>query len=303
MKKLNIKTLDIIIYCCIIWKTICPFLGFAYIVGWLTMIFEDPMFKIIDDGIGWLPSHIDALFLQQTSLFGENYPMGYIYSAMLTIISMYIVFRFQIYVNDCKMIKENETKKIDIKKVQEINKTSLKQIDDTYKYTHFFALLELKLEYINNTDKSQEELIKLRDEYLKMAVNKLNAKYTNVKFQQNDKVFIISDDFLIFDPFLLDISKLHKIFVDLDNPKGIKTELLLSFCCGSENNNFQFIEQLLQKVNDLKYINKVIAINEFEAKYKAIKANQFKFISLGLSRIEVTKDKEVDVDLFYLKKN
>ena len=302
MKKLNNKTLDLIIYCCIIWKTICPFLGFAYIVGWLTMIFEDPMFYLINDLIGWLPSHIDALFLHQTSLFGESYPMGYIYSAILVIISMYLVFRFQIYVNDCKMIKENETKIVEVKKAKQINKIAQKPKDVTYKYTHFFGLLELNLEYVDDFNKSNEDLIKLKNEYLKMLVNKLRDKYSNVKFELTDKVYMISDDFLIFDPFLLDISKLHKIFVELDNQKAIKTGLILSFCCGNENNNVQFVEKVLQKVNNLKYINKVIVINEFQAKYKAMKARQFDFFSLGLLRIEVDKHKEVDVDLYYLKK-
>ena len=59
----------------------------------------------------------------------------------------------------------------------------------------------------------------------------------------------------------------------------------------------------LQSVNNLNYTNKVIAINDFQAKYKAIKANHFIFISLGLSKIEISGSRDIDVDLYYLKKN
>ena len=304
MKHLNIKTLNLIIYCCMFWKAFCPFLGFAYLVGWLTMVFEDPVHFLINDVIGFLPNLIDKLFPHQTDIFGGEYLMGYIYSAALVIISMYAVFRFQIYVTDCKMIRENEAKKIEIKKVKRTNKQVKKmQNDTTYKYTHFFGLLELNLEYLDDFNKSKEDLIKLRNEYLKMLASKLKEKYPNVKFELSDKVFMISDDFIIFDPFLLDISKLHKIFVELDNQKAIKTELILSFGCGNEKNNEQYIKRVLEKVNCLKYVNKVIAINDFYAKYKAIKARQFSFISLGLSKLEMDESKDVDVDLYYLKKN
>lgn len=303
MKYLSIRTLDFIIYCCMFTKAFCPFLGLAYLVGWLTMVFEDPVFYLINDIIGWLPNLIDGIFLHQTDLFGSEYPMGYIYSAALTIILMYIVFKIQIYAGDCKIIKENETKKIEIKKIKRMNKTQEKVKKDSYKYFCFFGLLELNLEYEDKYGKTGEELEKLKNEYLKMLTNKLSEKYSNVKFELSDKVFINSNDFLIFDPLLLDISKLHKIFVDLDNQKAIKTELILSFACANTNDEVEYIKKVLQKINNLKYINKVIVINDFYSKYKEMKAQHFEFISLGLSRIEMSDFKEIDVDLYCLKKN
>lgn len=302
MKNLSIKTLDFIIYGCMFIKAFCPFLGFAFLVGWLTMIFEHSAFYLINDIIGWLPSHIDAIFPRQTDIFGDEYPMGYIFSAILTITLMYVILRLQIYAYDCKIIKENETKKVEIKKIKRLNKHIVKKTN-AYKYTHFFGLLELNLKYHDSYNKKEIELEKLRDEYLKMLVKKLSEKYTNVKLELTDKVYIVSDDFLIFDPFLLDISKLYKIFVDLDNQKAIKTELVLSFSCGDSNNDIEYNKKLLEKVNNLRYKNKIIAINEFYLKYKEIKAQHFNFTSLGLSRIEMDNHKEIDVDLYCLKKN
>ena len=37
-------------------------------------------------------------------------------------------------------------------------------------------------------------------------------------------------------------------------------------------------------------------------KYKSMRGTQFEFISLGLSRIEMDNFRDVDVDLYYLKK-
>ena len=303
MKKLGTKTINFWMYICTIWKAICPFLGFAYLMGWLTMVFEDPVFEIINNIIGWFPNLIDTICPRKVDIFGGEHLLGYIYAAALTIISMYFAMKFNIYLNDCKMQNENYVKKIEVKKTDNAINKSSKVKDDSYRYTHFFGLLELNLEYVGAIYKPESEMLKLRNEYLKMLVNKLSEKYSNVKFKVTDKVFMVSDEFLIFDPFLLDISKLHKIFVELDNQKSIKTELLLSFSCGNEKNNTAVIEKILEKVNNLKYSNKVIAINEFYKKYEAIKANHFNFTSLGLSRIELYENKEVDVDLYYLKKN
>ena len=302
MKHLDIKTINFLINCCKFWKMLAPFLGFAYLVGWMTLIFEDPVHLVINDAIGLLPGFIDSLFLRQADIFGAEHNMGYIYSAALVIILMYFAYKFQIYLEDCRMQKENEVKIVDVKKIKRINKDNEKTKDTTYKYTHFFGLLELNLKYEIEDNKTKDELEKLKKEYLKMLTDKLSKKYSNVRFKLTDKVFFVSDEFLIFDPFLIDISKLYKIFVDLDNQKGIRTELLLSFSAGSEKNNEQYIEVILKKINQLKYVNKVIASNEIYEKYKAIKAQQFEFNSLGLARLELDSNKEVDVDLYYLKK-
>ena len=170
MKHLDTKTLNFLIYCCMFWKAICPFLGFAYIVGWLTLIFEDPIHLIINDAIGWLPALIDGLFLHQTSIFGDEYRMGYVYSAALIILSMYFAFKLQIHLNDCKMTKENEVKIIEVKKIKRNNDVKRKPVDDTHRYTHFFGLLELNLEYLIEDGKSSDQLIKLKNVYLNCLV-------------------------------------------------------------------------------------------------------------------------------------
>lgn len=303
MKKLfDIKTLNIIIGLCIFWKAICPFLGFLYLFAWLTMVFEDPIFYTLDAVLGWLPSHIDALFLHQTDIFGMNVPMGYIYSAILIIISIYATMKIQIYASDSVMLQENEAKVVEIKKQDKIAKKEYKIKDETYKLTHFFGVLELKLEYFSDYNKQKDKLETLKKEYLKMILNKLSSKYQDMEFELTDELFIISKDFLNFDPLLSDIAKLFKIFVQIDKEKSIQTTLLLSFSCGNENNNSDFIRKILKKVNQLKYINKIIVIDKFIDKYKATKSKNYDFISLGLSKLEMDNFNDIDVDLYYLKK-
>lgn len=302
MKKLfDVKTLNIIICFCIFWKAICPFVGFLYLFAWLAMVFEDPVFYILDAILGWLPSHIDALFLHQSDIFGMNVPMGYIYSAIIIIVSLYFTMKIQTYASDSLMLQENEAKTIQIQKLNKIAKKEYKIKDETYKLTHFFGLLDIKLEYFEGCNKTNENLNPLKDEYLKMLLNKLSTKYTNMEFDLSDELYIISKDFLNFDPLLSDILKLFKIFVQIDKEKEIKTNLILSFSCGNENNNTDFIKKILKKINQLNYKNKIIVIDKFIEKYRAIKAQKYDFISLGLSKIEM-ENNDVDVDLYYLQK-
>lgn len=265
-------------------------------------VFEDPIFYVLDGMIGFLPKIIDGLFARQTDLMGMEVPMGYIYSAALVILSMYFVMKIQTKAADYRMMKENTQGIVEVKKKDIAQIKATKPVDTTSKLTHFFGLFELRLKYMDACKAPDEDLKKLKAGYMKMLVKKLGAKYPNVKFKLTDKVFFISTDFLIFDPFILDISKMYKIFVELDNQKSIKTELLVSFGCGNDNNNFEYIEKVLHKVNGLNYVNKVIALDKLIDKYKSMRGTQFEFISLGLSRIEMDNFRDVDVDLYYLKK-
>ena len=81
---------------------------------------------------------------------------------------------------------------------------------------HFYGLFELKLEYFNPIEKSIEDLEKLKKEYLRMMVEKLQIKYTIVKFPASDKIFFYSERFSVFNSLSEDFVKLYQIFYDLN---------------------------------------------------------------------------------------
>ena len=302
-KTIDIKVLNFIIILCEIWKGICPFLGFAYLFTWLLQFRDEEWYEILNNIFGLLPNLINAMFPYQTDLFRMEVPMGHIYSAALVIISLYVTMKIQIRVIDYKrkiQILENEQQNRQLKKAAKERIDT--RVNNLNKLTYFFGVLDLRLSTNETTNKTNEKLALLKNEYLKMIHQKLCAKYPNVQFEVSDEIFIVSDDFLIFDPFLLDITKFFKIFSELGNQKNIKTDLLLSFNCGSANNSLQYVKKVLIKVNELRHFNRVIVINKFAEKYKVFKAGHFDLYPLGISKIEMENFNEMDVDLHYLKK-
>ena len=297
------KALSLAIYLCMFWKAFCPFLGFAYLFAWILMVLGLSSFRYLDEIIGYFPRVIDTFFPHQTDLFGQDFPMGYIYCAATTIVTMYFAMKAQtkLVQKRAKIVdierKQKERLEKTIKRAKEkIPKTNL------FTLTNFYGLFELNLKYMNPENKSKEDLIRLESEYLKMLCDNLSKKYANVKFDVSNRLFFVSNDFLIFDPLLIDIMKLYSIFVELDREKFIKTELLLSFAAGNNNNSDEYIKNFLKKINYLGYANKVIVVDKFIEKYKSLKGSQFKLHSLGMSKVETDTFKEIDVELSYLKK-
>ena len=169
--------------------------------------------------------------------------------------------------------------------------------------THFFGLCELKLEYSEKSNsKSIDDLKKLKKEYSKMIIQKLKAKFPYIYYTGTDKIFFIGNDYEIVDNLILDFVQYFKIFQEIDNKKMIKTDLILSIVGGNQHNNVKMMYKFLLKMNELKYLNKIIVNDKFATRYNQMQNNKFEANSLGFSHIEMNINNLIETELYNLRK-
>ena len=90
------------------WNGICPFLGFAYLLTWLSQFFDERLFVLMDEAFGLFPNFINKLMPVQTDLMGMDVPMGHIHAATIIIISMYAATKLETKLAKLKIRKEEE---------------------------------------------------------------------------------------------------------------------------------------------------------------------------------------------------
>lgn len=300
-KFLTLKNINCITYICMFWKGICPFLGFAYLITWLTQFFNERLYALMNEAFGFLPNLINKLMPIQEDLMGMDVPMGHIHAAAIIIVSMYFATKIETYVAKIKAIKEKEIADKKIKILEKEKRQKEKQY--IQKLTHFFGLCELKLEYSEKDNtKSIDDLKKLKKEYSKMIIQKTKAKFPQIYYTGTDKIYFIGDDYEVIDVFLTDIIQYFKIFQEIDNKKMIKTDLILSIVGGNQHNNPKMIYKFLLKINELKYLNQIIVNDKFATRYNKNPNNKFETYSLGFSHIEMNINNLIETELYKLKK-
>lgn len=300
-KYLTLKNINYIAYACMFWKGLCPFLGFAYLLTWLSQFFDEHLYELMNEAFGFFPNFINSLMPIQSDLMGMDIPMGHIHAAATIIVSMYIATKIETYAIKIKTQKEKEIAEINLKKLERERKKQEKQYIQNL--THFFGLCELNLEYSQkDTKKSTDNLKKLKKEYSKMIIQKTKAKFPHIYYTGSDKIYFIGNDYQIIDNLISDIIQYFKIFEEIDNKKMIKTSLILSIVGGNQHNNPKMIYKFLHRINELKYLNKIIVNDKFATRYNQTPDNKFETISLGFSHIEMNINNLIETELYYLKK-
>ena len=283
------------------WKGICPFLGFAYLLTWLSQFFNERLFALMDEAFGFFPNFINKLMPVQTDLMGMDVPMGHIHAAATIIVTMYIATKLEDYVSKLKIKKEKEIADVKINQMKKEKRAKERQFIQNL--THFFGLCELKLEYSEKSNsKSIDDLKKLKKEYSKMIIQKLKAKFPYIYYTGTDKIFFIGNDYEIVDNLILDFVQYFKIFQEIDNKKMIKTDLILSIVGGNQHNNVKMMYKFLLKMNELKYLNKIIVNDKFATRYNQMQNNKFEANSLGFSHIEMNINNLIETELYNLRK-
>lgn len=300
-KHLTLKSIKYITYICMFWKGICPFLGFAYLITWLSQFFDEHLYELMNEAFGFFPNLINKLMPTQTDLMGMDVPMGHIHAAATIIVSMYLATKLEMYVDNIKIKKEKEIAENKIKKLEKEKKQKEKQYIQNL--SHFFGLCELQLEYSEkNKTKSSDNLKKLKKEYSKMIIQKVKDKFPHIYYAGNDKIYFIGNDYQVVDNLILDIIQYFKILQEISNKKMIKTDLILSIVGGNQHNNPKMIYKFLLKINELKYLNKVIVNDKFATRYNQNHNNRFETNSLGFSHIEMNINNLIETELYNLKK-
>lgn len=293
------KTLNFFLYFLKFWILFSPVLSALYLAVWVIQIFNNPLFLKFNLFFGFFPNLIDKLLFVQVDLNGADVSMGYVYAAIVMILTTFLAAKVEGNLIDSYI--ENERRE----KESKIRKRTFAQRQSGSSGEHdgifFFGLLEMKFECLNGFDKSGRDLEKLKKEYSKMLIKKLKEKYPDIQFVVSNKIFIISNEFSVFDPFLSDVVKFFRIFQELNIEKCIGSNLLLSFDCGDCNSNPKYIYRFLSKINDLGYSNKVVLLSTFVKKYKYVLTKKYITTPLGLAKIETDNQREVDVELYYLE--
>ena len=286
---------------CKFWKAFAPMLASLYLVLWVVQFFYyEDTFKKLDFLFGAFPNWINSIYPTPVDLFGIETHMGYIHGALFVMISFLFLVNYEKSITKLELSLKKKDKELEIRKNNQIKKEEIiKKNPYIPNLTHFFGLLELKFDssYNENVD-----LEKLKIEYTKLLVSKLQEDFPSVKFGNSTKVFIISEEFSIFDSFLSRLVELVEVFKEINNSKNIKTSLLLSFEAGSTNSNPKYTSKLLQKLNNIKHYNKILIADKFLQKYKQQKARLFQIIPSGLAKIEMENFTEIDVEISFLKK-
>jgi len=284
------------------WIIVSPIASAIYLGVWITLIFNESLFKKLDILFGFFPNILNKIYYVEADLNGADVPMGYVYAATIMIVSTLISIKIENRFVDLYNTQEERAQKAFMRR----QKLALRQKPGEKKISvepscYFFGLFEMKFEYLNMMGKSLEDLEKLKKEYSKMLIAKLKEKYPDVQFVVSNKIFIISNEFTVFDRLLCDIIKIFAIFQKLNNDKFIGSSFLLSFDSGNEENNPKEAYRFLSKINNLSYYNQVIILEKFAKKYKYVLTKQFISVPLGLIRVELDNNREADVDLYYLE--
>ena len=299
------KTLDPIIFLLKIWAALSPFLGVFYLVSWFIQFANEEAFVNIDMMAGWLPMIFDSIMYASVELHGEEYSFGYIQCAAVLIFTTIVAMNLEKKLSKCKIeLEEKEIERRAQKALTSQKQKENKRTAPIENINHFYGLFELKLEYYNPMEKSIEDLEKLKKEYLRMIVEKLQARYSTVKFSVSDKIFFYSDRFSIFNSLSDDFIKLYRIFYDLDYDKAIKTDLLLCFWTDYKKVDVKTGLKITQRINVLNYWNKVVVADKFPLRYKLEQNKMYDIVPLGPASLDMqdSEGKDMEIDLFYVKK-
>lgn len=299
------KTLDPIIFLLKIWAALSPFLGVFYLVAWFIQFANEEAFVNIDMMAGWLPMIFDSIMYASVELHGEEYSFGYIQCAAVLIFTTIVAMNLEKKLSKSKIeLEEKEIERRAQKALTSQKQKENKRTAPIENINHFYGLFELKLEYYNPMEKSIEDLEKLKKEYLRMIVEKLQARYSTVKFSVSDKIFFYSDRFSIFNSLSDDFIKLYQIFYDLDYDKAIKTDLLLCFWTDYKKVDVKTGLKITQRINVLNYWNKVVVADKFPLRYKLEQNKMYDIVPLGPASLDMqdSEGKDMEIDLFYVKK-
>ena len=163
-----------------------------------------------------------------------------------------------------------------------------KNSEEKPKTNKYFGLLEFLLE---NSDDEES----LKKDYCSIIKDKIKSKYKNIfsQFSATDKIFFSSGDFSMIDDVVNDLIKLYKFFADINTKRNITTKLKFSLWAKPGNISTQTAYKVLDELNNLNYVNQVIASDEVYKEYQKHNTNGFNFNSHGIIKLNDDEDLEI----------
>lgn len=177
----------------------------------------------------------------------------------------------------------------------------------TLEYTKFAILLSLDIK--NETHPAVSSDIDKQkiamNEYTNI-VNIMRRKFTACKAVTPGKLFIIYDNFALFDDFFTSIVLEIKRFCGENTQNGLRTEFLICIDALKEDTKIVDVLDMLEKIMSFKYSNRAVATMSFNVRYKLNSEKQkYALETMGISRFfETLPDKTQigqDIELFSLR--
>lgn len=290
-------------------KVLCSFVAVFYVLYWFICLVNIPFLEYIQT-IFSPPVNIVKMFIRVEIPY--NGTLIDMIPLLVSLIFTSFHFVFQYFSN---VIEEKEEKhKLNViaeKKLEEkLMNENLKKIfeDKTMEYTNFAILLSLdfKASIDPNISGIKDDLKELTKKSYIQIVNAMRQKYANCKAITPGKLFIVYNNFALFDDFFSDLLKEVKKISEVNIQNNIKTDFMVAIDAVKESDRMSGVLDLLEKVATFNYINKAVATLSFNIRYK-LNSNESKYIleSMGISRFfEKNSDNiqtSVDFELFSLK--
>ena len=289
-------------------KVLSTLVAVLYIFYWFLSLVKFPLIKylafILNPPVALIKNFITL------DITYKNNPIGMVPLIVAVVFYiLYFVFNYFTGVVD-DMEKQHELNVIAERKLEEkLVNENLKEIfkNKTMQYTKFAILLNLELKPMVDPSVAGEnykfgELA--AEEYAKI-VSVMRKKYVACKAVTPGKLFIVYNNFTLFDDFFTDILKEVKEFSAKNAERHITTNFTFVIDAIRESDKVVQTLDVLEKISTFGYVNKAVATSSFNVRYKLNGKNKYVLETMGISRFfEQNPDsvqKSIDFELFCLK--
>lgn len=289
-------------------RVICSLLAIIYVAYWFLKLANFPFVQYIGVLLN-PPVDFLKLFLEWNIEYNEiGIDMVPVIVAVLFQAVHFALHPFLGMIE--KMDKEHKLSVIAEKRLEEkLVNENLKEIfvNKTMEYNKFGILLILSVKSgidENMLDKRPDYKEIIRGGYMNI-VNLIRKKYVSCKAIMPGKLFMVYDNFALFDDFLSDILNEVKTFCAKNNEQGLSSEFVFIIDAIKDDASLARILDNLEKISTLNYANKALATMPFNIRYKLNSQNKFMLETMGISRFfEKNPDntqKSIDFELFSIK--
>lgn len=295
-------------------KVLSTFIATLYIIYWFLLLFKEtpyiaPYVKYVSMVMGIPVNIIDSI---TNSFFKVNYKGAPVDMTPVIVAATFqaMYFVFQAFASVCEGLRKKRKREIyEKRKIEErlVNK-DLKQVfkQKTLRYSKFAIVLHLDLKPAVNPELMNDD-INFND--LKMSqyvqiVSAMRHKYVTCKAITPNKLFIMYDNFTLFDDFFTDILKEIKLISTENLEKNIKTNFIIAIGAMDDNVRIANVLDRLEAITSLNYSNKAIATSAFNIRYGLNNGRKYNLETMGISRLEKTQNgikESEDVELYSLK--
>lgn len=292
-----------------IMKVVCTFIAILYVLYWFICLSNIPFLEYIQLVFS-PPVNLIKMFIKIEIPYADT--IIDMIPLLVSLIFAMLYFLFQHFSN---LVEEKERQyKLNViaeRKLEEkLVNENLKKIfeNKTMEYTNFAILLILDITTTidPNVSNIKSNIKELAAKNYTKIVNSMRKKYANCKAITPGKLFIVYNNFALFDDFFTDLLKEVKEISETNIEQNLKTNFIIAIDALKETDKMSNALDLLEKICTFNYSNRAIATPAFNVRYK-INSNNSKYSleSLGISRFfEKTPDNvqtSVDFELFSLK--